>query len=71
MAKEQKITGSQTWYMNISQQYKACHESTQIMQQKSLTDHKPKGHRKHDGIHVNIASFVNRFSKQGMALTEL
>ena len=41
---------------------------------KSLTDHKPKGHRKHDGTHVNIASFVNRFRlsrKLDMAKTEL
>ena len=38
---------------------------------KSLTDHKPKRIRKYDGAHVNIASFVNRFSKQSMALAEL
>ena len=47
------------------------HESTQSIDQKSLTDHKPKRIIKYDGTHVNIASFVNRFSKQSMALTEL
>ena len=26
------------------------------MEQKSLTDHEPKGHRKYDGTHVNITS---------------
>ena len=40
---------------------KAWHEATQSIQQKSLTDHKPKGIRKYNGNHVNIASFVNRF----------
>ena len=34
---------------------KAC------IDQKSLTAHKPKRHRRYDGIHVNIASFINRF----------
>ena len=27
------------------------------MEQKSFTDHEPKGHRKYDGTHVNIASY--------------
>ena len=49
----------------------AWHEYTQGIDQKSLTDHKPKRIRKYDGPHVNIASFVIRFSKQSMALTEL
>ena len=40
---------------------KEWHESTQSIEQKSLTDHEPKGHIKYDGTHVNIASFVNRF----------
>ena len=50
---------------------KAWNESTNCIEQESLTDHKPKRIIKYDGTHVNIASFVNRFSKQGMALTEL
>ena len=40
---------------------KAWHESTQSIEQKSLTDRKPKRIRRYDGTHVNIASFVNRF----------
>ena len=40
---------------------KAFHEATQSIQQKSLTDHKPKGISKYNGNHVNIANFVNRF----------
>ena len=39
------------------------------IEQKSLTDHEPKRIRRYDGTHVNIASFVNRFSKQGMTGT--
>ena len=44
-----------TCYRNISWQSKAWHEATQSMKQKSLTDHKPKGIRKYNGNHVNIA----------------
>ena len=40
---------------------KAWHESTNYLEQKSLTDHEPKRIRRYDGTHVNIASFVNRF----------
>ena len=47
--------------MNISWQSKAWHEATQSIQQKSLTDHKPKGNKKYNGNHVNIAIVVNRF----------
>ena len=60
-----------TCYRNVSYQTKAWHESTKSIEQKSLTDHEPKRIRRNDGTHVNIASFVNRFSKLGMALTEL
>ena len=35
---------------------KAWHEPTKCVEQKSLTDHEPKGHRKYDGTHVNMAS---------------
>ena len=31
------------------------------MEQKYLTDHEPKRHRRYDGTHVNIASFINSF----------
>ena len=50
-----------TCYRNISWQSKAWHEATQSIQEKSLTDHKPKGIRKYNGNHVNIAIIVNRF----------
>ena len=33
----------------------------QCIEQKFLTDAKPKRTRRYDGTHVNIASFVNRF----------
>ena len=35
---------------------KAWHDNTKCIEQKSLTGHEPKGHRKYDGTHVNIAS---------------
>ena len=46
-----------TCYRNLSWQTKAWHESTKSIEQKSLTDHKPKRIRKYDGTHVNIASY--------------
>ena len=45
-----------TCYKNLSWQTKAWHETTNCIEQKTLTDHEPKGHRKYDGTHVNIAS---------------
>ena len=39
-------------------QTKTWHESTKSIDQKSLTDHKPKRHRKYDGTHVNMASYI-------------
>ena len=47
---------------------KAWHESTNCIDQKSLTDHKPKRIRKYDGTHVNIASYI---IDSNMAETEL
>ena len=44
------------------------HESTQSIDQKSLTDHKPKRIRKYDGTHVNMASYI---TDSYMAETEL
>ena len=38
---------------------KAWNESTNCIEQKSLTGHEPKRIRRYDGTHVNI--FVNRF----------
>ena len=31
------------------------------MEEKSLTDHDPKSHKRYDETHVNIASFINSF----------
>ena len=47
--------------MDISWQMKAWHDSTQSIEQESLNEHEPKRHRRYDGTHVNIASFINRF----------
>ena len=44
---------------------KAWHEATQSIQQKSFTDHKPKGIRKYNGKHANIAIIVNKFRLSG------
>ena len=52
---------SNNCYRNLSWQTKAWHDSTQSIDQKSLTDHKPKRIRKYDGTHVNIASYYYRF----------
>ena len=50
-----------TCYRNLTWKNKTCHESTNCIEQMSLTDHEPKEIRRYDGTHVNIASFVNRF----------
>ena len=54
--------------MNLSWQAKAWHESTNGIEQESLTDHEPKRHRKYGGTHVNIASYI---TDSNMAGTEL
>ena len=38
------------------------------MEQKPLTDHEPKGHRKYDGAHVNMA---NNMTDSNMAGTTI
>ena len=43
-------------------------ESTECIEQKSLTDHEPKRIRRNDGTHVNIASYI---TDSNMAETEL
>ena len=45
----------------MAKQGMAWHEATQSIKEKSLTDHEPKGIRKYNGNHVNIATSVNRF----------
>ena len=47
---------------------KAWHESTNCIEQESLTNHKPKRIRKYDGTHVNMASYI---TDSNMAETEL
>ena len=44
--------------MNLSWRTKAWNESTNYIEQKSLTDHEPKRIRRYDGTHVNIASYM-------------
>ena len=58
-----------TCYRNISWQTKAWHESIQSIEQKSLTDHKPKGHRKYDGTHVNMASYMTDSNMAGTTIS--
>ena len=70
MAKVQKISASQNCEGMFRARYqhatgiehsKTRHGMNLLNGQKSLTDHKPKGIRKYNGFHVNIASSVNRF----------
>ena len=55
--------------MNLSWQTKACHESTNCIDQKSLTDHESKGHRKYDGTHVNMASYITDSYMAGITIS--
>ena len=45
-----------TCYRNLSWQTKAWHDTTKCIEQNSYTDHEPKGHKKYDGTHVNMAN---------------
>ena len=45
-----------TCYKNLTWKTKAWDESTNFIEQKSLTENDPKRHRRYDGTHVNIAS---------------
>ena len=47
---------------------KAWHESTNCIDQKSLTDHEPKRIRKYDGTHVNIASYITDSNMAGTTI---
>ena len=58
-----------TCYRNLSWQTKAWHESTQSIDQKSLTDHKPKRIRKYDGIHANMASDMTDSDMAGTTIS--
>ena len=49
---------------NVQSKPNTCYRNyhaTKCIEQKCLTDHEPKRHRRYDGTHVNIASFVSRF----------
>ena len=59
-----------TCYRNLSWQTKAWHESTNCIEQKSLTDHEPKGHRKYDGTHVNMASYMTYSDMAGTTISK-
>ena len=48
-----------------TEHYMAWHKSTNCIDQKSLTDHKPKRIRKYDGTHVNIASYITDSNMAG------
>ena len=48
---------------------KTWHDSTQSIDQKSLTDHKPKRIRKFDGTHVNIASYITDSNMAGTTIS--
>ena len=50
--------------MNLTWQKKAWNESTNCIDQKALTDHEPKGHRKYVGTHVNMALMQNAYKHQ-------
>ena len=54
--------------MNLSWQTKAWHEYTNCIDQKSLTDHEPKTHRKYDGTHVNMASYMTDSNMAGTSI---
>ena len=36
---------------------------------KALTDHEPKGHRKYDGTHVNMASYITDLYMAGTTIS--
>ena len=57
-----------TCYRNLSWQTKAWNESTNCIEQKSFTDHNPKGIRKYDGTHVNIASYITDSNMVGTTI---
>ena len=58
-----------TCYRNISWQKNSWNESTNCIEQKSLTDHEPKGHKKYDGTHVNMASYMTDSNMAGKTIS--
>ena len=58
-----------TCYRNLSWQTKTWHESKKFIKQMSLTDHEPKGHRKYDGTHVNMASYMTDSNMAGTTIS--
>ena len=53
----QRLELSNNMLQELIMAKKAWHESTNSIEQKSLTDHKPKRIRRYDGTHVNMASY--------------
>ena len=56
--------------MNLSWKTKAWHESTNCIEQESLTDQEPKGDRKYDGTHVNMASYMTDSNMAGTTISK-
>ena len=48
---------------------KAWHESTNPIEQQSLTDQEPKRIRRYDGIHVNMASYMTDSNMAGTTIS--
>ena len=58
-----------TCYRNLSWQTKACNESTNCIEQKSFTDHEPKGQGKYDDTHVNMAKDMTDSNMAGTTIS--
>ena len=50
-------------------QTKTWNESTNCIEQKSFTDHEPKGHIKYDGTHVNMANYMTDSNMEGTTIS--
>ena len=58
-----------TCYRNLSWKTKAWHDTTKCIEQKSFTDHQPKGIRRYDGTHVNMASYMTDANMAGTTIS--
>ena len=55
--------------MNLSWKTKVWHAPTNFIKQKSFTDHEPKGIRRYDGTHVNMASYMTDSNMEGTTIS--
>ena len=53
----------------ISWKTKAWNDTTKCIEQKSFIDHEPKGHRKYDGTHVNMATYMTDSNMAGTTIS--